>query len=453
LHDPKLHLFVDSGEIQDIWRFQRVLNLAERYQAEPVLVADRPWEGLGVIRPTVMRDEASGRFRMWYQTYNRQFSDPYRWMVCYAESSDGVRWEKPDLGLVDCEGSRQNNIVYCPREFAPLHFFDNPVVVYDPRDPDPARRYKMTAYISRQKHGPSSGIYCLASPDGLRWQSQPEPLLPGLGDRHRVYWDERSLAWVLTTRPNKRAQGLPPEFGAHREVTRTESADFREWSSPRMIMKKDDEDPPDVQFYSMLPFHYGNQYLGLLETYSVASELQRMELCSSWDGLHWQRVCRRQPILANGGAGEWDDTRLAAGETPPMRVGDELWLWYDGWRVGHGPTVRPCAIGLARLRLDSFAGLGAGRELGLVISEPAEIAGPKLLVNLTAHGGECWVSLLDETGTEVPGYGKADCEVINGDALATEVRWRGGDLAPFVGKRLRLGFWGHHVRLWAYRFP
>jgi hypothetical protein len=118
MYDPKLHLFVDNGEIQETWGFSRVLGRAERFRNEPVLAADRPWEGMGVIRPTVMRDDG-GLFRMWYQTYNRQFVDPYRWMVCYAESSDGVHWHRPDLGLVEHEVPKHNHIVYCRASLPP----------------------------------------------------------------------------------------------------------------------------------------------------------------------------------------------------------------------------------------------------------------------------------------------------------------------------------------------
>jgi hypothetical protein len=326
------------------------------------------------------------------------------------------------------------------------------VVVFDPRDSDPAGRYKMTAYVARHKHAPSTGIYCLRSPDGLRWRSETQAMLPHLGDRHRLFWDDRLERWVLTTRPDKRLEGLPHGFGAHREVTLCQSPDFRHWSAPTMVMKKDDDDPPGTQFYSLLPFTHGGQYLGLLEVYSTDTELQHTGLASSWDGLHWQRVRRGQAILANGGAGAWDDTRLAVGESAPLPVGDELWLWYDGWRVGHGPTVRPCAISLARLRQDSFAGMGAGRELGLMVTEPVAVAGARLRLNLTAHGGECWVGLLGEAGGPLAGYGKDDCAVIDRDSLASEVRWQGGDLSRFRGQRLRLAFWGHHTRLWSYHF-
>ena len=32
--------------------------------------------------------------------------------ICYAVSKDGITWEKPELGLVEFEGSQQNNILW-----------------------------------------------------------------------------------------------------------------------------------------------------------------------------------------------------------------------------------------------------------------------------------------------------------------------------------------------------
>ena len=32
--------------------------------------------------------------------------------VSYAESEDGIHWEKPKLGIIDVGGSKQNNVVF-----------------------------------------------------------------------------------------------------------------------------------------------------------------------------------------------------------------------------------------------------------------------------------------------------------------------------------------------------
>ena len=55
---------------------------------------------------------------MWYNTFSRRPrtgedvpSHAYR--VCYAESDDGIQWRKPNVGLWEWCGSKDNNLVLC----------------------------------------------------------------------------------------------------------------------------------------------------------------------------------------------------------------------------------------------------------------------------------------------------------------------------------------------------
>ncbi len=102
--------------------------------------------------------------RMWYPARGKldQRSNIYR--VCHATSTDGRNWEKPQLGLVEYDGSRANNIVdlfdgRCAIVCGPI--------IFDPLDPDPARRFK-GAYWTRQYRGKVAAAY---SPDGLHWKA------------------------------------------------------------------------------------------------------------------------------------------------------------------------------------------------------------------------------------------------------------------------------------------
>ncbi len=55
-----------------------------------------------------------GRYRMWYVAWDdeaKSKSPSARWRAAYAESTDGVTWVKPELGLVEFRGSRENNLV------------------------------------------------------------------------------------------------------------------------------------------------------------------------------------------------------------------------------------------------------------------------------------------------------------------------------------------------------
>lgn len=49
---------------------------------------------------------------IWYQARGSLDQAGYNELrVCYAVSCDGVHWEKPELGLMDFNGSKKNNTV------------------------------------------------------------------------------------------------------------------------------------------------------------------------------------------------------------------------------------------------------------------------------------------------------------------------------------------------------
>ena len=54
--------------------------------------------------------------------------------VCYAMSKDGLHWEKPELGLIDFNGSKKNNIV--------IEYTHGVAVMKDLHETDPQNRYK-----------------------------------------------------------------------------------------------------------------------------------------------------------------------------------------------------------------------------------------------------------------------------------------------------------------------
>ncbi len=114
-------------------------------KSDPLVLPDRPWEqaGIGSTSGTYKKD---GKYVMHYQSYNG-----YR---CIAQSRDGFNWTKPDLGLVEFQGSKNNNIIYSGPGSSG-HIFE------DPSAP-PSERFKLVGMngglyyphrFDRQKHG------------------------------------------------------------------------------------------------------------------------------------------------------------------------------------------------------------------------------------------------------------------------------------------------------------
>lgn len=73
--------FIGYAESLDGIRFERKSDV-------PVLFSERPFEGLSVMNPCVLKE--NGIYRMWYaagETYEPN-------VLAYAESRDGIRWDK-----------------------------------------------------------------------------------------------------------------------------------------------------------------------------------------------------------------------------------------------------------------------------------------------------------------------------------------------------------------------
>ena len=176
-------LFIDNDVIAVVKNVTRRQHSPEKHPDNPLIQRDKPWEGIPYFRSStfnVLRDPADGLFKCWYSDFYEYFSkkqitlDTLLYRIYYAQSEDGLNWEKPALGKHFVDGHDTNTVlgqlrdelIFCPSVFT------------DPRDSDPSRRYK-TVYLARFKdpthpkaspYGYRAGGLCMAvSPDGIDW--------------------------------------------------------------------------------------------------------------------------------------------------------------------------------------------------------------------------------------------------------------------------------------------
>ena len=101
-YDPSLHLFCHPWELQTVVHMRRTWNRPARVQMAPVLAPTEPWEGTSVATwGTAHYDPATRLFKLWYEAWNPDRPEPLDTPVCYATSTDGVTWDKPELGLFE----------------------------------------------------------------------------------------------------------------------------------------------------------------------------------------------------------------------------------------------------------------------------------------------------------------------------------------------------------------
>jgi hypothetical protein len=466
---PTRHLFLDPGFLTATENAKLAVNPAE--PREIVIRPDRSWEKLMISLFLTVREE-EGKLRMWYICRDAE----NRPNLAYAESVDGVHWEKPALGLVDHDGNRANNLVGIPNLEG--------VVVRDDRVP-PAERY---VYITNIY---SEGLVRFFSPDGLRWSRDAQPLLRFESDTQNVLFrDERLGKYVLYLR------GWDPgtDTARLRKVVRLEFDDYRQplalkpsgrpthpvtalktrlpWIVDEMptVLQVDDRDPPmtdiynlsaqpyppDPSWYAAFPAFYRHRAESDEPPYENSGRTE-VQFAGSRDGIRWHRYDRRAyaaPALFPGERGNM----IYMGTGLVVR-GDEIWQYGTAFRTEHGDLAgrkqqTDGVIVRYVQRIDGFVSLNTGDVPGSARTAPVTVNGNRLRLNLDPGAlGELRVGLLDDDGKPLPGFSLDKCDPLQRNETGATVTWDGrGDLGILQGRAVRLAFVSTRTKLYSFRF-
>jgi hypothetical protein len=466
----RAQLFVDQVLVRSSRNIAFTLHPAEKHPRNPLLVADKPWEGWRLeIYGSVLYDEDERLFKMWYIGEESSFFPLYA--TLYATSGDGITWEKPPVGTIPCPKTQAHNAV--------ANCTQMPSVIKDKADPDPNRRYKMI----RWSDDPPA-YHTMVSPDGLRWTPlSKEPICRG-ADVITGYYDEARGLYVAFPKI------VTPVRGHDRRcfwvIT---SSDFLAWSEPKLAFEPDLRDdagslarieevrpildvPDDptlmrTDFYGVGAYPQESCTLGFLWMLTINNDARygnhegpgELQLAVSRDLERWERPFRI-PCVPRGGLGEWDSGFFVTAARA-LHVGDEVWLYYGGSNYTHGT---PClyraegtgrltqftgSIGLATWKADRFVSADGPREGGTLTTVPITFSGAQLELNAAARkDGHILVEVLD-LSANVLGRSKP----ISGDSLRHQVAWSGVvDLRRIAGKPISIKFHLKDAELYAFAF-
>jgi len=418
---------------------------------EPVICSDRPWENIRLASyATFLEDE--GRFRCWYLTTWGEHGRETGAQLAYAESTDGVTWEKPSLGISEFNGSTANNLVGV--------YMDH--VFKDPNAPA-AERYKA---VGCSWSSENRGVTGAVSPDGLHWKYCDDLILPrnNADTQNIVQFDDILGRYVLYTRQK---DGVMQRRG----INRSESDDFFHFPPTEPIYESTPLDPPDWDLYSSGYARWPgavDAHVMRLSIYQHTRDTVNTHLATSRDGKIWHRPLGRQPWIDGEEAYPHPYHSLyACAGILPTRPGE--WSTYLGAHYrAHNETELPQDApegGLLRAvsREDGFMSLSSDGH-GRVWTIPFILDADTIRVNArTRHSGYLRCELLaagtGDTGTAVtfgttlPGFTLADCHPIAGDHLDTPLTWSGSDnLSALRGKSVRLRIELYKADLFALKF-
>jgi hypothetical protein len=393
----------------------------------------------------VRYDPPTQRFRMIYiEGPDKQYA--------VVESPDGIDWVKPDLGLVEVDGSKHNNLIEGPKGHYPGQFFDD-----GPEATDPERRYKL-AYFAEHR-----GMSLAFSPDGLRFTAFPgNPVIPEnaneipvgkpaslsvISDIINGCWDPLNQEYLIICKIWEGGYpGEPPHApnGYCRVVGLTTSKDFVTWERPKIILRPDLRNGLE-EYYSFSPMIRGNLYIGCLRILrddlpaTVGGPVEGIgwtELVTSRDGLNWTRY-QEKFLDCDPQAGQFDHAMAWCGEG--VLVGDQEYYFYSALLSGHKTDrVVGRKTGLAILRKNGFVSRDAGRDGGFLKTPLAVLPGARLTLNAVIRGS-LRVRLIDAAGKAWPGFDWKDCAELKGDSVALPVQWKTKQPFP-QGKRVSLEF-------------
>lgn len=437
----------------DDWLLDSRSNVVRRF-IKPI-PADRifEFEDGEIFAPSgymnVIRDPASGLYRMWYPVNGRQeiAGKNFNTFLCYMESEDGYRWRRPDLGFAHRYGFDQTlrNAVGFDRY--PLVVYK---VTYDPFDPDPTRRYKLPAadFEGRLPECKVCGrIY--VSPDGLDWK-----LLPGscwYRDKGGSDTDNNLVYNPIT----QRYQIFCRPSCLDRRVSIVESEDLIHWAEPTVILHPDSLDEPLIQFYSMTPYWYHDQFFGLVQVQHISSTEKsggckwlgkvHDELVYSLNGTHWNRT-DRQPLLPRPPLGRPGSEQIytnAMVETPS----GEMRFYSLGSTVEHfaenppEPVEARSEILVHTLRPGGFTCLEPVGGYGYFSTRFLIPRSNDLRINVLAPNGRVWVQVTNSEHQPFEGFTFDDSVPITGDQPNALPQWTSGKrIDQFVNQGVKLEF-------------
>lgn len=450
----RLELFTDNLLVGDLRGCS--LKLQEPHPANVALRFDEPWEGAFSGYVTVLHD--GERFRCYYRgnpVAGRDGSDTE--VTCYAESQDGIHFQKPALGLFEVHGTRSNNVVLAGQ--AP--FSHNFAPFLDARPGVPAtERFKALAGTSER------GLFGFVSADGLRWRKLREtPLITkGAFDSQNVaFWSASEQRYALYLRT-----WTAGDFAGYRTISRATSTNFLDWSAPvemsfgdtpREHLYTSQTHPyfraPHLYVATPMRFMPGRKVLtpdqarelGLDPGY--ASDTAETVFMSTRGGQRYDRTFLEGFIRPGPDLGNWASRAgLSALGIVPTGPAEMSIYKQAHYAQPSGHLVRYV------LRTDGFTSIHAPFSGGSFVTKPLTFAGRELVVNFsTGAAGALRVEIQDVDGKPLPGFALADAGEQIGDEIARVVTWKSrSDLGALAGRPIRLHFAMRDADLYSLRF-
>ncbi|MBM4075218.1 MAG: hypothetical protein FJ267_06200, partial [Planctomycetes bacterium] len=327
-------LFVDEAFIAEMDSVKLKLH-PPRKTGERLIESEHPWESATLNWFSVLHD--GGKYRMWYECYDVEgWPTADDTSFCYAESTDGIHWNKPKLGLHSYHGSKDNNIIFrqigVDKYRSRVH---GSCVFLDPSAP-PEARYKCVSQGVFQGIGDRPYYVAgMTSPDGLHWTRYPQPICPVFADsQYSGFWDEAQRKYVIFGRVAGRGG---------RAIGRSMSDRFDSFAplTESRVLQVEVNDPPGCDLYNPACLRYPGipgLYLMFPSLFRHREDTLEIRLAVSRDGARWTWPDRETSFIPLGQNGDFDSGSLYMANGACLPTGNEFSFYFSGSALKHEET-------------------------------------------------------------------------------------------------------------------
>jgi len=386
---------------------------------------DQPWEGAYSLYSVVIKD--GDLLRMYYRGHSAIAAAAF---TCYAESSDGVNWVKPELGLFPFEDRNDTNIILIEDDpkVKITHNF-TPFLDTNP-NADPSEKFKAVA--GNDKHG----LFGFTSADGIHWKKFQEEAIftEGIFDSQNIpFWSVAESCYVLYFRV-----WTEGGYHGHRTIARVTSSDFQTWSQPVTMSFGDF---PQEEYYTNVTEPYPlapHIYVSLPSRFVQKRQWMTSQQAKQLGVLEGREVDVSDVVFMTSRGGtaydrHFPEAYIKPGLDPKDWVGrnnmvSQGLVQIDANTLGfyrcHHYAIDSCHMRLHTLRTDGFARLRAGRQKGKVLTKTFIGAGDQLCLNFaTSAAGTIRIEVLNAEGTPIEGFSGRAAPKLFGDSVHHPVKW------------------------------
>ncbi len=449
----KVELFVDRHNIS------KIHNVSLLFHA-PI---EQPISKLPLKKsPFVTIVKYKKKFIAYYRANNKKYRGVHKTgypdkVTKYAISKYGIDWTYPKDNIIIKEPPFTHN--FSPFldinplnknfKFKALAGVDDKLLKRLKLYPPSGKKFKSLNKLLEYWEYPEnyeSGLYSFGSNDGIHWfrtSGHPVITVPkgikAFDSQNVSFWSETEDCYVCFFRTWKKTINKKNKVEWIREVSKTTSLDFKNWSKPIHIkanLKGEQIYTTQVHPYYRNP----NIYISLATRFmSHRKGLTDIIFMSMRAGNNYfDRELKEAYIKPGLDLKRWKNRANYMALNVVQTNSKELSLYNT--KSQHRYT----------LRIDGFASIHAGYKKGYILTKPFILNKNKLFVNFSSSAAGSLKVQIESNGKAIEGFRFKDSKILIGDKIKQKVEWKNSNLKSLKGKLIQIKFLMKECDLYSY---